>query len=365
MRHPTQTAIVQTPKDSDNPTHLPLSVSPTAPVPSPQSPHHVLIRILAVALNPNDHKMVTYFNKPGSIAGCDLSGVIQAPHPDHPDLPVGTRVCGALFPYNPTDKGDNGSFAQYCTVDARLLVKVPPHWSDTEAAALGVAWSTISLALSDPHAMGLEGLPSRPAHQAGEPVVVYGGATASGTFACQMLNLMGYTPLAITSPQSAPLALSYGAKGTASYTAKDCVATIQALAGKPIRYVLDCITDADSTALCYSLLARTGGVYACLEECPAAWRSRRAVRVKEVMGFQVLGTDLNLGESAYTRSGDPALLAIGMQWAKEVEGLMARREIKPHPLRELSGGWESIIEGLEMLRKGEVRGEKLVVRIPQ
>jgi hypothetical protein len=32
-------------------------------------------------------------------------------------------------------------------------------------------------------------------------------------------------------------------------------------------------------------------------------------------------------------------------------------------LRELEGGWEAIIEGLEMLRKGEVRGQKLVVSL--
>jgi hypothetical protein len=112
-------------------------------------------------------------------------------------------------------------------------------------------------------------------------------------------------------------------------------------------------------------MARTGGNYACLEECPSAWRTRRVVKVKEVMGFQILGVDLNLGDSTYTRSGDQKLMDIGMQWAGEMESLMESGSIKPHPLRELGNGWEGIIEGLEMLRKGEVRGQKLVVRIPQ
>lgn len=201
----TQTAIVQTAKSSS--TSLPLAVNRSAPVPKVPSENHVLVRVLAVALNPNDHKMVTHFNMPGSVAGCDFCGVVEAetggenesnsdssnnnrapPAAAAAQFPAGTRVCGALFPYNPDDP-DNGSFAQYCVADARLLVKVPDSWSDLEAASLGVGWSTISLAFSDPNALNLEGLPTRPTHKSKDPVLVYGGATASGTLACQMLAL--------------------------------------------------------------------------------------------------------------------------------------------------------------------------------
>ena len=193
----TQTAIVQKAKGSS--THLPLAVNRSAPVPKVPSEHHVLIRILAVALNPNDHKMVTHFNMPGSVAGCDFCGIVAAEAGENNNsssrasaaaarFPAGTRVCGALFPYNPADP-DNGSFAQFCVVDARLLVKVPDSWNDLEAASLGVGWSTISLAFSDPNALGLEGLPTKPSHQSKDPVLVYGGATASGTLACQLLSL--------------------------------------------------------------------------------------------------------------------------------------------------------------------------------
>ena len=184
----TQTAVVQTAVTSPD---LPLTINTSAPVPKPPTEHHVLVQVHAVALNPNDHKMITHFNTPGSIAGCDFSGVVVTP-PQETALgarfPAGTRVCGALFPYNPENL-DNGSFAQYCVVDARILVRVPSSWSDIEAASLGVGWSTVSLALSDPNALGLEGLPTKPTHAEKEPVLVYGGATASGTLACQMLKL--------------------------------------------------------------------------------------------------------------------------------------------------------------------------------
>lgn len=193
----TQTAIVQTAKGSS--THLPLVVNWSAPVPKVPSEHHVLVRILAVALNPNDHKIITHFNMPGSIAGCDFCGVMTAEIGENNNnnrasslaaarFPASTKVCGALFPYNPADP-DNGSFAQFCVVDARLLVKVPDSWNDLQAASLGVGWSTMSLAFSDPNALGLEGLPTKPSHQSKDPVLVYRGATASGTLACQLLSL--------------------------------------------------------------------------------------------------------------------------------------------------------------------------------
>ncbi|KAK2037425.1 GroES-like protein [Colletotrichum somersetense] len=362
----TQTAIVQIAKGSS--TELPLVVIRSAPVPTLPSEHHLLIRVLAVALNPNDHKMMTHFDMPGSIAGCDFCGVVEkADDPTSPSaarFPRGTRVCGALFSYNPDDP-DNGAFAQWVVADSRLLVKVPDSWTDSEAASLGVGWSTLCLAFSDPNALGLEGLPSKPSHESKEPVLVYGGGTASGTLACQLLSLMGYTPIAIASPKSSGLVKEYGAAQVASYTSKDCVEVVKTLAKKPIRYVLDCITDAESVAICYSVMARTGGKYACLEECPEAWRTRRAIQVKEVMGFQVLGVDINLGDSTYTRPADEKLMEVGMQWSREIQLLMESGRIKAHPLRELPSGWESIIRGLELLRKGEVRGEKLVARIPQ
>ena len=176
---------------------------------------------------------------------------------------------------------------------------------------------------------------------------------------------MSYTPIVIVFNRSAELAVKYEAVGTAPYASKDCVETIRSLAGKPIRRILDCITDAESAAIFNSAMARTGGTYACLEECPDAWRTPCAVKAKEVMGFQILSVDLSLRASTYTTPGDKKLIEIGMQWADEMQSLMKSGRIKPHPLHELQNGLEAIIEGLEMLRKGEVRGQKLVVRIPQ
>ena len=98
----------------------------------------------------------------------------------------------------------------------------------------------------------------------------------------------GYAPIAVCSLASASLAMECGAIGTASYTSPNCLESIKSLAGGAlIKHALDCITDAESVAICFGALSRVGGRYACLEDCPESWRTRRAVIVKAVMGFEM------------------------------------------------------------------------------
>lgn len=182
----TQTAIVQT----NAKTSLPLAVSQSAPVPDLPFGRYVLVRVLAVALNPTDFKMVQHFPIPGHLAGCDFCGVVEKCGSEEIALafPRGTRVCGAVFPYNPEQR-QSGSFSQWVIADADLILKVPVHWNDLDAAALGgVGWGTAVLAFYDPEALALQGIPTKPAVK-NEPVLVYGGRTASGTMACQLLRL--------------------------------------------------------------------------------------------------------------------------------------------------------------------------------
>ncbi|RYP45877.1 hypothetical protein DL768_007834 [Monosporascus sp. mg162] len=367
----TQTAVVIQLRGENGPStehELPLTVSHTVLVPGLASPYHVLVRVLAVALNPNDHKMMLHFPIEGNTAGCDFCGIVDMVG-ESAEHPVGTRVCGAAFPYKPGDTG--GSFAQYLAVDSRLLVRVPPTWTDLQGAALGgVGWSTLSMAFSDSDALALSGLPSKPVEKR-QPVLVYGGATATGTLACQILRLSGYDPVAVTSAASATLAVKYGALGVASYNtpSTSCVDQIRTIVqGAPIRHALDCITDAESSAICFEAMGRTGGRYACLEQFHEGWRTRRAVKVKEVMGFEVLGVDIDLGNNTtYTRMANPRLHAIGMAWAQEMQLLVDGDLIQPHPLALVEVAsqqwWDAVVVGLNRLRHGEVRGQKLVVRL--
>ncbi|ORY02747.1 putative zinc binding dehydrogenase [Clohesyomyces aquaticus] len=358
-----QTALVQTGAIFSGP-GLPLTVSESVIIPELPTSHHVLVRVLAVALNPTDHKMVTHFPVSGNQVGCDFCGIVEkTSQSSTSSFPVGTRVCGGTFPYSQTES-QSGAFAQWISVDSRLILKVPDSMDDFQGAALGgVGWGTAGLAFYDSEALDLKGSPSKPT-TTNEPVLVYGGATASGTMACQLLKLSGYAPIAVTSTASAALAIKHGAVGIAIYTSPNCVQMIKEMAnGRPIRKVLDCITSGESAAHSFGAMARTGGRYVCLEELDKALQTRRAIRTKEVMGYEGLGVRVDLGPTPYSRQANRELFDITARVAAEMQRAIDVGSLSPHPVREVPGKWEGIINGLSMLQRGEVRGQKLVVRI--
>lgn len=156
----------------------------------------------------------------------------------------------------------------------------------------------------------------------------------------------------------------YGAVGNAPYTSPSCVETVKSLAnGVPIRHALDCITTPESVAICFDAIGRAGGRYACLEKLEDAWRTRRAVRTKEVMGFEGFGHRVSLGDETYSRGANEELKSGGSFWWSEMQASLDQSLIKPHPVREVGAKWEGILEGLAMLQRGEVRGKKLCVRV--
>lgn len=144
--------------------------------------------------------------------------------------------------------------------------------------------------------------------------------------------------------------------------AADCLQRIKIIAaGSQIKHALDCITDAQSSATCFGALSRAGGRYACLEACPVSWRTRRAVRVKVVMGFEMQGHDVDLGNEEYRRAASPELFNIGCIWAIEMQKMLDAGRITTQPIDERRGGLESVILAIEALRNGEAKGKKLVV----
>lgn len=179
-------AVVQSKGPSISEDQLPLVVTNSKRIPPLPTAHHVLVRVLAVGLNPTDYKMVTHFYMEGNTVGCDFCGLVVDAGPLS-GIPVGTKVIGADFPYRPNNP-DNGAFAEYAVSDARQTVVLPEHMDELTAAGLGgIGWGTACLAFTDPDALDLRGWPSTPVEKR-VPVLVYGGATATGIVAIQILK---------------------------------------------------------------------------------------------------------------------------------------------------------------------------------
>lgn len=179
-----QTCLVQSAEGGGPPV-----ISQSHSIPEVKDPYDVLIRVSTVALNPTDYKMPQYHPVPGAVMGCDWMGTVVAAGPKVDSTPLGTRLCGPIYGSNPGNP-DSGAFSEYLVADVRLCLRVPDAWSDLEGAALGgIGWATVGLAME--HSLQLTGLPSKPAPPRPDgsriPVLVYGGATATGTMACQIL----------------------------------------------------------------------------------------------------------------------------------------------------------------------------------
>jgi NADPH:quinone reductase-like Zn-dependent oxidoreductase len=150
--------------------------------------HMVLVKTHAVGLNPIDTKMKGPLAAPGTIAGMDFAGKVMAvgPHAATPgSVQVGDRVCGAVIGYS-KPKPTVGAFAEVVGAEDIGLMRLPADWSYEQGATLGCAVSTIGLALF--RSLNVPGTLDSPTDKPVD-VLVYGGSTATGTMAIQLLTL--------------------------------------------------------------------------------------------------------------------------------------------------------------------------------
>lgn len=82
------------------------------------------------------------------------------------------------------------------------------------------------------------------------------------------------------------------------------------------------------------------------------------------LAYEIFGRPVEL-KGTYRREADPAKSELIAQWREDIQSLLNEGRLRPHPPKEVSGGWQGIIKGLDMLRKGEVHGQKLVVYIDE
>ncbi|KAK8038624.1 zinc-binding dehydrogenase family oxidoreductase [Apiospora rasikravindrae] len=304
-----------------------------------------MVKTVAVALNPADYKMGAAFPTPGAIIGMDFSGVIAQIHPaTETGLQIGDRVCGVVHGSNPGDP-TNGAFAEYIRARADLLLRVPQSLSMEQAATLGVGLMTNALSLWAEDALALESVPATPETPAERPlpVLVYGGSTATGTLATQLLRLSGLDPVVTCSPRNFDLAGARGVDvssgGAIDYVRPDALDEIKrrtARGGGKLKHALDCIADPASVAHCYAALGRTGGRYVSLEMVPEALRTRRAVQHRAVLCYEGFGEHVPLSKG-YGISADAEKLALAVKYFSVFQRLLDQGEAVAAPDTEVGG----------------------------
>ena len=136
----------------------------------------VLVRIVASGVNPIDYKIRTgqapyAMPELPAVLGTDLAGVVEAVGEGVTAFKAGDEVYGLTGGV----RGLQGSLAEFAAVDARLLAPKPKNLSMREAAALPLVALT-----------AWEGLVDRAKVQAGQKVLVQGGAGGVGHLVVQL-----------------------------------------------------------------------------------------------------------------------------------------------------------------------------------
>ena len=139
-------------------------------------PGEVLVRIVASGVNPIDYKIRTgqapyAMPELPAVLGTDLAGVVEAVGEGVTAFKAGDEVYGLTGGV----RGLQGSLAEFAAVDARLLAHKPKNLSMREAAALPLVALT-----------AWEGLVDRAKVQAGQKVLVQGGAGGVGHLVVQL-----------------------------------------------------------------------------------------------------------------------------------------------------------------------------------
>jgi NADPH:quinone reductase len=188
-------------------------------------PGQVRIRHTAIGLN-----FIDTYQRSGLypvtlpfIAGNEGAGVVESIGPQVHNLKVGDRVAYTSLP---------GAYSEARIVPADRLVKIPPHVSDVQAAAMMLKGLTV-------HYLIFSTRPVKP----GETVLWHAAAGGVGLIAVQWLKSIGATTIGTAgSDEKCAMAKAHGATYMINYSKENFVERVLTLTGgKKVPVVYDSV----------------------------------------------------------------------------------------------------------------------------
>ncbi|MGZ8226094.1 MAG: zinc-dependent alcohol dehydrogenase family protein [Methylococcaceae bacterium] len=192
----------------------------------------VKVRLHAAGVNPVDAKIrrngIFYENGLPAVLGCDGAGVIVETGNAVNGFKTGDKV---WFCHGGLGR-EQGNYAEYTVIDQRWISLMPKSFSFIEAAASPLVCITASGALF-----------GRGDLQAGQTVLIHGGAGGVGHVAIQMAKLRGARVITtVSSEQKAEFAKALGADEAIIYTQNRFVDKVNSLTdGKGADLIFDTV----------------------------------------------------------------------------------------------------------------------------
>jgi NADPH2:quinone reductase len=200
--------------------------------PAACGPGELRVRLKAAGVNPVDTKLrrrgTFYPDRMPAILGCDGAGVVEE---------VGSAVTrfrpgDAVYFYHGGVGAAPGNYAQYAVLDERFAARKPSRLSFVEAAGAPLVLIT-----------AWESLHDRAHIQAGEQVLVHGGAGGVGHVAIQLAKIAGARVCTtVSSQEKARFVTDLGAERPVLYREEDFVTAVnQWTDGRGVGMALDTV----------------------------------------------------------------------------------------------------------------------------
>ncbi|KAI9850437.1 MAG: hypothetical protein M1838_005649 [Thelocarpon superellum] len=319
--------------------------------------NEVLVKVHSVALNPTDYKHIDNISPAHSIIGCDYAGEVAAVG-NGPEASsrwkVGDRIAGVVHGGSYPDKG---SFAEYLKVEADLAARVPEGVSNHDAATYGVSAATAMQGVY--HTLHVPWPDASTEEQAKAPpsILVYAGSTTASLFAIQMAKHAGLRVVTTCSPHSFALVKRYGADAAFDYRSDTALADIKK-AFPDLTCAFDGISEGGSQTFCAEAMGPNGGAVIALLKPEKT--SIPHVQIIGTLAYTLMGQPFQwfapLGPKFEAKPDDRAALARFYALLPSLTSWL-----KAPPTQLVPGGFDGLLPGLDMLRKGKVSGRKLVV----
>ncbi|KAF2095565.1 zinc-binding oxidoreductase-like protein ToxD [Rhizodiscina lignyota] len=319
-----------------------------SPIPQP-GPTQVLIKVIVSGSNPKDWKVPEWspqkFNDTNT--GDDIGGIVEKVGDQVFEFRYGDRV--AAFH---TMRTPGGSYAEYALAEQHTTFHIPKKTSFEEAAAIPLAALTAAVGLYQ--RMGLP-LPWKPATES-IPLVIYGAASAVGTYTIQFAVKSNIHPLICVAGRGIAHVEQFidKSKGDCIIDYRDgddaVVKGLQdavAKTGKKLMYAYDAVSEKGSYVNICKVLDPNGG------KITVVLPGKKYEEIPKSVEFSMTAVG-----SVHAEDSD-----FGNVFSKYIGRALGQGWFKAQPQEVVPGGLGGVEQALKNLKEGKASAVKYVFRI--
>ncbi|KAI0155371.1 GroES-like protein [Hypoxylon sp. FL1284] len=305
----------------------------------------IMIRSHYVGLNPIDWKSVDYnFCLPEFpwVTGREMSGIITQVGSSVTNFKEGDRVWTSTY-YKDVRAG---CFQEYVVVPSHTVLPIPSTVPFEAAACLGVAALTASMTLWKWLGVPIPWSVTDGAEE--QWLLIWGGSTVTGQFATQIANLSGLKVVTVNSGETKSLSEYLGAAHVVvrdGKTDEELIQEIRAVTSGRITRAID-LVGPKTAGLALESVSKSS---------PVAFAPLAMMSSSQVVPDNVLVHTVEMKQFVLDKSN--------VRYTEELGKLLEGGQIALPELHMIDGGLHAVQEGLAMLKKGNLGGKKLVVRM--